>query len=307
MEPMYAEAVRELPDGDAWTYEAKSDGYRCLAAKRSNRVVLWSRRGNLFTLRFPEIAHACERLPPDTLIDGEVIAIDENGLTSFNALQHKGAGAQLQFYAFDLMVHRGSIVTHLPIEKRRDLLTNALAKVEYPVLQSTTFEAKPVDFIRAARELQFEGIIAKRNGSIYECGRRSGAWQKYKLNQSQEFVIGGYTPGNPFDALIVGVYDGAALNFVAKVRAGFVPHSRREVFKSLKGLETEKCPFANLPAKPRTMWALTAEEMKSCVWLKPVRVAQIEFQEWTPDGHLRHSSYLGLRQDKEAKTVNREI
>jgi ATP-dependent DNA ligase len=129
---------------------------------------------------------------------------------------------------------------------------------------------------------------------------------KYKINQSQEFVIGGYTPGNPFDALIVGCYEGAALKFVAKVRAGFVPHVRREVLKRFERFGTEKCPFTNLPEKRRTMWALTADEMKKCRWLKPEPVAQIEFTEWTPDGHLRHSSFVGLRDDKEPREVRRE-
>jgi bifunctional non-homologous end joining protein LigD len=101
--------------------------------------------------------------------------------------------------------------------------------------------------------------------------------------------------------------DGDRLNFVAKVRNGFVPHVRREVLQHLKGLETQKCPFANLPEKRRTMWALTADEMKECRWLKPVRVAQIEFNEWTPDGHLRHSSFVGLREDKDAQQIVREI
>jgi ATP-dependent DNA ligase len=122
---------------------------------------------------------------------------------------------------------------------------------------------------------------------------------EYKLNQYQEFVIGGYTPGNPFDALIVGV-------FVAKVRNGFVPHVRREVFKSFKGLETATCPFDNLPEKRRTMWALTAEEMKSCRWLKPQLVVQIEFTEWTPHGHLRHSTFIALRDDKKPRKIVRE-
>jgi ATP-dependent DNA ligase len=115
--------------------------------------------------------------------------------------------------------------------------------------------------------LQLEGIIAKRKDSYYEPGKRNGAWVKYKINQSQEFVIGGYTPGHPFDALIVGCYEGTALKFVAKVRAGFVPHVRREIFKKLAGFATEKCPFTNLPEKRRTMWALTANEMKECHWL----------------------------------------
>ena len=185
-------------------------------------------------------------------------------------------------------------------------MAEALAKVEYPVLLATPFDAKPADLIRAAKELELEGLIAKRKDSLYESGRRSGAWAKYKINRSQEFVIGGYTPGNPFDALIVGYYDGANRKFVAKVRNGFVPRVRREVFKSLRRLETDSCPFTNLPEKRRTMWALTAEEMKECRWLKPRLVAQIDFTECTPDGYLRHASFAGLRDDKEARQVRRE-
>ncbi len=136
-------------------------------------------------------------------------------------------------------------------------------KVAYPVLRSWPFDAKPSELIRAAKKIQLEGIIAKRKGSAYEPGRRSAAWVKYKINRSQEFVIGGYTPGNPFDALIVGYYDGADLKFAAKVQNGFVPHVRREVFHRFIGLTTTKCPFVNLPEKRRTMWALTADEMKA--------------------------------------------
>lgn len=306
IEPMYATAVRELPDGDTWAYEAKLDGYRCLAGKDKAGVTLWSRRGNLFTRRFPDIARACEKLPPDTLIDGEVVAIDEDGRVSFNALQHSRPNAHLQFYAFDLLIHRGRNLLRVPLESRRELLEEALEKVAYPVIFSTSFKAKPAELIRAAKELQLEGIVAKRKDSCYEPGRRTGAWMKYKINQSQEFVIGGFTPGNPFDALIVGCYEGSKLKFVSKVRNGFVPHVRREVFKRFAGFATEKCPFTNLPEKRRTMWALTTNEMKECRWLKPRLVAQIEFTEWTPDGHLRHSSFAGLRDDKDARQVRRE-
>jgi DNA ligase D-like protein (predicted ligase) len=306
IEPMYAEAAQVLPDGDAWIYEAKLDGYRCLAAMHDGKVTLWSRRGNLFTTRFPEIARACDNLPPDTLIDGEVVAISSDGRVSFNALQHNRSRAHLQFYAFDVLIHRGRNVLRVPLEERRELLSNALAKVQYPVLRSTAFDARPADLIRAAKELELEGIIAKRKGSLYEPGRRSGAWLKFKINRSQEFVIGGYTPGHPFDALIVGCYDSSELKFVSKVRNGFVPHVRREVFQKIRGLETTNCPFSNLPEKRRTMWALTAKEMKDCCWLKPKLVAQVEFTEWTPDGHLRHSSFAGLRDDKDAREIRRE-
>jgi bifunctional non-homologous end joining protein LigD len=168
IEPMYAEAVRELPDGGLWSYEAKLDGYRCLAAKRPSGAVLWSRRGNGFTLRFPEIARACEKFPPETLIDGEVVAIDDTGRVSFNALQHSRSNAHLQFYVFDVLVHRGRSVLRLPLEARRELLAEVLDRVQYPVLRSQAFDAKPADLIRAAKELELEGIIAKRKGSAYE-------------------------------------------------------------------------------------------------------------------------------------------
>jgi len=208
IEPMQVSAVRELPDGGFWTYEAKLDGYRCLAVKRGGGVVLWSRRGTSFTERFPAIARACDNLPPDTLIDAEVVVVDENGRCAFNALQHKRPQGHIQLYAFDILVHRGQSVLRLPIEERRELLTEALRKVQYPVIQSVPFDVKPAELLRAAEALQFEGVIAKRKGSIYEPGQRSGAWLKYKINCSQEFVIGGCTlGGNPFDALIVGCYE----------------------------------------------------------------------------------------------------
>jgi ATP-dependent DNA ligase len=211
-------------------------------------------------------------------------------------------------YAFDVLVHQGRNVLRLPLETRREVLADALARVDYPVLRSTPFDAKPADLIRAAKELEFEGIIAKRKGSSYEPGRRSGAWLKYKLNQSQEFVIGGYTAGNPFDALIVGCYEGRKLRYVSKVRNGFDPRLRRELFQILRLVETERCPFVNLPENRRSRWglSLTKEEMENCRWLRPKLVAQIEFTEWTPDAHLRHSSFVGLRDDKEARDIVRE-
>jgi DNA ligase D-like protein (predicted ligase) len=299
--------VRELPDGGAWTYEAKLDGYRCLAAKRAADVVLWSRRGKGFTERFSQIARACEKLPHDTLIDGEVIVIDENGRVKFNALQHKRPNGHIQFYAFDVLVHRGRSVLRLPIEERRELLTEALRKVQYPVIQSIPFDVKPADLLRAAKQLQLEGVIAKRKGSLYEPGKRSGAWLKYKINKSQEFVIGGYTTaGNPFDALILGCYEGSKLKFAGKVRNGFVPHMRCAMYPLLQQMHTDKSPLADLPEKRRKLYSLTRDKMQNCQWLEPHLVAQIEFTEWTPDGHLRHARFAGLRIDKEPGRIVRE-
>src|SRR5262245_37649181 len=308
IEPMYARLVQNLPQGQEWLYEVKFDGYRCLAGRDANEVTLWSRRENLFTKQFPQIAQACERLPPNTLIDGEVVALDETGRVSFNLLQHHRSKAQaLVFYAFDVLIYRGRSVLNVPLNFRREVLRRVFGDIKTaPIGLSENIETAPTDMIRVAKVFGFEGIVAKRKDSLYESGKRTGAWVKYKVNRGQEFVIGGYTPGNPLDALIVGYYESERLLYAAKVRNGFVPQLRREVAARLKGLETDHCPFANLPEKKRTQWALTKEEMKNCVWLKPQLVAQIEFTEWTPDGHLRHSKFVGLREDKAAREVVRE-
>jgi ATP-dependent DNA ligase len=189
------------------------------------------------------------------------------------------------------------------LETRRELLTEALSTVGDPIRLSEAFETAAADLIRAAKEQSLEGIIAKRKDSIYEAEKRSGAWLKYRINRGQEFVIGGYTPGHPFDALIVGYYQDSELYYVGKVKNGFVPQVRREVYRKFKGLEIHTCPFANLPEKKRTMWALTKDEMKNCQWLKPELVAQIEFAEWTPDGHLRHSKFAGNRAGSSALSL----
>jgi DNA ligase D-like protein (predicted ligase) len=308
IEPMYARLVQTLPQGQEWLYEVKFDGYRCLAGRDAKGVTLWSRRENLFTKQFPHIAQACERLSPNTLIDGEIVALDERGRVSFNLLQHRRSKAHaLVFYAFDVLIYRGRSVLNVPLYFRREVLHRIFEDTKAaPIGLSENIEAAPTDLVRVAKEFGFEGIVAKRKDSYYESGKRTGAWVKYKVNRGQEFVIGGYTPGNPIDALIVGYYDGERLLYAAKVRNGFVPQVRREVASRFKGLEIDTCPFANLPEKKRTQWALTKEEMKNCVWLKPELVAQIEFTEWTPDGHLRHSRFVGLREDKEAGGVVRE-
>jgi DNA ligase D-like protein (predicted ligase) len=308
--PMYALSVQNIPEGKEWLYEVKFDGYRCLAARDSSGVTLWSRRGNLFTDQFPHIEKACEQLPPGTLLDGEIIALDKNGRISFNLLQHHRSHAQaLLFYAFDVIVHCGQSLINVPLEKRRRILNGMAADLKNGsrlISVSETIDANLVDLVRVVKEFGFEGVIAKRKDSLYESGKRSGAWVKYKIHQGQEFVIGGYVPDHPFDSIIVGYYQDGKLYYAAKVRNGFVPHTRKEVFQRFKGLKVDACPFVNLPEKKRTMWALTREEMKNCVWLKPQLAAQIEFTEWTPDGHLRHSRFAGLRDDKRPGEVVRE-
>jgi ATP-dependent DNA ligase len=193
---MYALPVQNLPKGNEWFYEVKFDGYRCLAGRDSGRVILWSRRENLFTKQFPQIARACERLPPNTLVDGEIVALDESGRVSFNLLQHHRSKAQaLVFYAFDVLIYRGRSVLKVPLYFRREVLRRVFEDIKAaPIGLSENVEAAPTDLIRVVKEFGFEGIVAKRKDSVYEPGKRTGAWVKYRVNRGQEFVIGGYTP-----------------------------------------------------------------------------------------------------------------
>jgi bifunctional non-homologous end joining protein LigD len=174
---------------------------------------------------------------------------------------------------------------------------------------SESFHVTADQMVSAVRSQSLEGVVAKRRNSFYEPGRRSGAWVKMRIGGGQEFVIGGYTPSSKnFDALLVGYHDGDTLMFAAKVRNGFVPAVRDAVFQHFKKLRIKTCPFANLPESGKGRWGegLTAADMEKCIWLKPQLVAAIEYAEWTPANHLRHSKFIALREDKNACDVIRE-
>jgi bifunctional non-homologous end joining protein LigD len=174
---------------------------------------------------------------------------------------------------------------------------------------SATLDAAPDDLISAVKSQGLEGVIAKRVDSRYESGERSGAWAKFRVNKGQELVIGGYRIGkNDFDNLAVGYYDAGRLIFIAKVKNGFTPDVKSQLFERLHPLETKVCPFDNLPEPKRARRgeALTAEAMKSYRWVKPKLVAEIEFTDWTAADHLRHSRFVGLREDKDPKEVRNE-
>src|SRR3954447_9362915 len=198
-----------------------------------------------------------------------------------------------------------------PLVRRRELLEReVLPNLLEPVRYSPELRASLTDLIQSVKAQRLEGLVAKNRNSRYESGQRTGAWQKMRLNQGQEFVIGGYTVGgSTFDALVFGYYEGGKLMYAARTRNGFTPRVREELMRRFRALETEKCPFANLPEKKAGKWGagLTAAKMVDCRWLKPVLVGQFEYLEWTGEGHLRHSRFMGLRQDKKPKDVIREI
>ena len=152
--------------------------------------------------------------------------------------------------------------------------------------------------IAAVRAQGLEGLVAKRLDSVYEPGARSGVWRKMRINRSEEFVIGGYTKGGrTFDALVLGRYEGERLVYVARTRVGFTPASREQLLARMRPLEVPGCPFANLPEERSGRWGegLTAEKMKECVWVRQELVAEVEFVEWTPEGHLRHARFVSAK------------
>jgi bifunctional non-homologous end joining protein LigD len=307
--PMLLLTTGALPQGPGWDYEL--DGYRALAIKTSGKTQLRSRNNKDFTSKYSLISKALQKLPNETVLDGEVVALDESGRPSFNALQNYGSSAgRVFYYAFDLLMLTGRDLRFDPLETRRELLrAKVLSLLDEPVRYSPTLDSPLQDLIQSVRHQKLEGLIAKRRDSLYESGKRTGAWLKMRINQAQEFVIGGYTPSpKNFDALIFGYYDKDRLIYVARTRNGFTPSIREKLFKRFKGLHTNTCPFANLPEAKSGRWGvgLTASKMRECHWLKPVLVGQFEFAEWTGDSHLRHSKFIALREDKDPLEVRRE-
>jgi DNA ligase D-like protein (predicted ligase) len=309
VEPMECLAVAKLPDGAQWLYEIKLDGYRAEAVRSESGVILFSRSRKSFNKQFSLIVEALADLPENTVIDGEVVALDESGRPDFNLLQNfRSAASRIHFFVFDLLIYQGRDLTRLPLFERHEIMRSVL-KFESPLIHISDYvEASATDMLDAVREQGLEGIIGKRKDSAYEPGKRSGAWIKYRVNRGQELVIGGYIPGpHGLDSIIVGYYKGKELIYVARVRNGFVPASRRQMFEKLRFHVIPECPFVNLPEKHSSRWGegLTAEDMKKCVWVRPKLVAQIEFLEWTESDHLRHSKFVRLREDKDPRSVVR--
>ena len=311
IEPMAALSVSTLPEGPEWSYELKLDGYRALIIKDGASIRIRSRNDKDLMQMYPAVAAAGRRLQADqAVIDGEIVAVDEQGRPSFQALQHRGTHPKhsIVFYAFDILHLNGENMTALPLKKRRAKLVQIIEKSG--LLLSFELPGSVADIVSTVRAMQLEGVVAKRKDSPYEAGERSGNWQKLKLERQQEFVIGGYRPdgSNNVDALLVGYFDDQKLRFAGKVRAGLVPHVRRELVGKLKSLQLNRCPFIDLPTEGSSRWGggVSAEDMKEITWTKPELVAQIQFVEWTAENRLRHSKFLGMRRDKIAKDVRRE-
>ena len=251
--PMNCLAIAKLPAGPAWAYELKLDGYRAIAFKTSDRVHLKSRNGKDFAQRYPALIRALEALPDETVIDGELVALDNSGHPSFNLLQNYASREYtLVFYLFDLLVLEGEDLRIESLEVRRQLLSARLMpRLAEPIRFSETMQASAAELLRAVREQGLEGVIAKRLDSSYQSGQRSGAWVKMRVNRGQELVIGGYVPmSDNFDSIVVGYYEGDQLIYGARIRNGFTPASPCGALQALPWIGTHQLSVSQSPRKP---------------------------------------------------------
>jgi bifunctional non-homologous end joining protein LigD len=300
------EDEQHMPRGEGWEFEIKWDGYRIVARLAGGEARLHTRKDQDYTERFAKVAGELVKAlkTPDCVVDGEVCALDEDGRPSFSAMQQAKPGTPIVYYLFDLLEVDGEPVVDLPLSERRARLLKLLDRRNRTVQFSESFDDGPA-LLRAAKQQRLEGIMGKRLDSRYEPGKRTRDWLKFKAHGEQELVIAGYTRGKgrrewSFGALVLAVYGPDGLEWAGNVGTGFNDEEIDRLLKKLRPLERKASPFPKALKMPRV-------RKDDIVWVEPRLVADISFAEWTHDGRLRAPVYQGLREDKDATEVRREL
>ena len=306
--PMFATLAdeKEMPRVEGWEFEIKWDGYRIVGYVAGGEAELRTRKDQDYTARFANVAKELAKAmkTPDCVVDGEVCALDEEGRPSFSAMQQAKAGTPIVYYLFDLLEVDGEPIVDLPLSERRARLEKLIDKRNRTVQFSDAFDDGRA-LMRAARERRLEGIMGKRLDSKYLPGRRSRDWLKFKAHFEQELVIAGYTRGKgrrewSFGSLVLAVQGDGGLEYVGNVGTGFDDAEIERLLKKLRPLERKQSPFPQVPKMPRV-------RKDDVLWVEPKLVAEVSFAEWTHDGRLRAPVYQGLREDKSADEVRREL
>jgi bifunctional non-homologous end joining protein LigD len=300
--PTLATLVDNPPSGNQWLHEIKIDGYRIFARRRNGKVTLLTRNALDWTGRFKPVAEAVAKLPGgDLALDGEVAVLDQNGGSSFAALQDAlshGETKSMRYIVFDLLYRDGEDWRGAKLTDRKEALRDLLKNTRGPLVFSDHVVAHGGDVFQQACNLSLEGVISKRADASYYEGRTRD-WLKTKCTLRQEFVIVGYVDSNAhrgIGALALGYYEDEKLCYAGRVGTGFDHRTALDLAKRLKPLVIDRVPFADLPSAAR----------RGVHWVEPELVCEIAFLNWTPDGVLRHPSFQGLREDKPAKSVKRE-
>ena len=311
--PQLATLVDAPPKGAGWTYEIKLDGYRILSRIEGGNVRLFTRNEHDWTRKMPLLAKEVAALPVDSAwLDGEVVVLGDSGIPDFNALQNafdKRGTEHLTYFVFDVLHLNGKDLRPLEYRQRRALLEDIFATDHGDRLRlSQTFDADGASVLDSACRMGLEGIIAKRLDAPYR-GTRTDTWRKVKCQLRQEFIVGGFTTragsSREIGSLMLGVYDDEKrLRYAGSVGTGWKSAQAVALFAELAGREIEGMPFhADFPpAKGR--WSKRAVGGER--WVKPAMVVEVSFVEWTPDGHIRHPTFRGVRRDKKASGICRE-
>ena len=307
VEPMLASLVTAAPAGERWLHEIKFDGYRLQARIEAGRVKLLTRSGLDWTRKFGKVVvKALQDLPTGTaILDGELVVETDSGASDFSTLQadlSAGRSDRFLLYVFDLLYLDGYDLRAVPLVKRKELLERIVSNDDSRIIRfSSHFTENGAMVLRHACRLSLEGIVSKLGDAPYRAGRGK-SWVKSKCSARQEFVIAGYVPSTvsrkAIGSLVLGVYEGDELHHVGRVGTGFTANLAEDLFRRLERIRATSSPFAG---------RLTAEEARQVKYVRPELVAEVEFRAWTADGHLRHASFRGLREDKAAGEIMREI
>ncbi|MHA4844330.1 DNA ligase D [Flavitalea antarctica] len=313
LSPMLATLIDKPFDKPGWIYEVKWDGYRALAYINKKEVELRSRNDKSFNEKFYPVHLALSQLGINAILDGEIMVADDKGHANFGNLQNwrSEADGDLRFYVFDLLWLNGESLMEKPLIERRAMLVDLLPEKNDTIFVSADFESTGTAFFEMAKEMNLEGIIAKKADSEYVPGARSPAWVKIKTSTRQEVIIGGYTSNEGssklFSSLLVGVMKDGKLHYTGKIGTGFTQKMQQEMMKKFKPLIRKSCPFIEVPDINKPSRFRPDPPKASATWLKPELIAEVSYRELTSDGVMRHPSFEGMREDKKAGEVVLEV
>jgi len=285
--------------GDDWAYEMKWDGYRAIATIADGTADFRSRNGLDFTATYPELGELVDAVADDSVLDGEIVALDSKGRPSFELLQ--GHKVPVQFFVFDVLRLDGKDVTGLPYDERRDRLESAVRETG-PVKVPGDAGSDLAKALATSKRLGLEGVMAKRRDSPYREGKRSRDWIKLKHTSTQEVVIGGWRPGkgvraDTIGSLLLGIPDGGSLRYVGRVGTGFSDTELTKLRARLDRMSRQSSPFGDVPR----------EDARDAHWVTPTLVGEVEYAEATSEGRLRAPAWKGWRPDKDPQDVVREV
>jgi len=299
--PMLATLADKPFDSTEWVYETKWDGFRLIAEVKRGSVRLFSRNGIEVTARYPAIAQALRPIVEPCVIDGELVALDTKGRSHFQLLQNamRDEKTRLQYCVFDLLFLGTEDVRHKPLLERKRLLKQMLPRSKL-LRYSEHIKEEGIALFEKAKQAGLEGVMAKLASGLYSSGKRTRQWLKFKAVNEQEVVVVGYTAPRRsrkyFGALVLAVRESSQWQYVGHAGTGFDEETLQMLYNKMQPLKTKTKPFT-----------VKVKDEAQTTWLRPQLVAEVKFTEWTDRGEMRHPVYLGLRGDKKATDVMREV